>query len=266
MRAHTLRHIIFCLCLAAICLVETTLPRAAESPPAGGKQVVILYSSTRNFPATEDVEKGLNEGFAGNKLNIQLFSEYLDLSRFRDNAHRQALADLLRRRYSTDRIDLVIGVDVPAANFLMEHDALFADTPIVLCLVPETMQDRILASSLKERVACVLQQPVSALRGLVEVILRLKPATQHIALVSGVYENDLVRADALRQVLAAFRNRVELIDLSAQTLGEVLDRCETLPPDSVILYSTFSVDADDRSFIRPFLRSKPPALSRAAFS
>jgi len=250
MRARVFGQIISGLCLAVFCLAEAALLRAAESlPPAGEKQVVILYSGTRNFPAVEDVEKGLTEGLAGNsQLHVQTFSEYLDLSRFRDNEQRQALADLLRRRYGAGRIDLVIGVDVPAANFLMEHDTLFAGVPVVLCLVPETMQDRIRASSLKERVACVLQ-PASALRSLMDVILRLKPATKHVALVSGSYENDLIRADALRQVLAAFRNRVELIDLSDQALGTVLNRCETLPPDTVVLYSTFLVDASDRSFI-----------------
>ncbi|MCL2791177.1 MAG: ATP-binding protein [Desulfobulbus sp.] len=250
MRVRVFVHIISCLCFAAICLAETALLRAAEPAPSGTeKRVVILYSGTRNFPATEDAEMGLAEGFAGNgQLNVQTFSEYLDLSRFRDNKQRQILADLLQHRYDDGRIDLVIGVDVPAANFLMEHDTLFAGAPIVFCLVPESMQERILASSLKDRVACVLQ-PTSTLRDLMDLILRFKPATKHVALVSGSYENDLVRADALRQVLATFRNRVELIDLAAQTLGEVLNRCETLPPDTVILYSTFLVDANGRSFI-----------------
>ncbi|MDR0476484.1 MAG: histidine kinase [Desulfobulbaceae bacterium] len=251
MRVRILRHIIFCLCFVVVGLADAeaaSLPAAETLPPASGKQVVILYSGTRNFPATVDVEKGLNEGFAGNNLNIQLFSEYLDLSRFRDTQQREALADLLRHRYSASRIDLVIGVDVPAANFLMEHTTLFADTPIVLCLVPEDIRDRILASSLKDRVAGVLQ-PTSALRNLMDLILHLKPTTKQVVLVSGSYENDLLRADVLRQVLGNLRDRVELIDLSAQPLEKILERCETLPPDTVIVYSTFSVDADGRSFI-----------------
>ncbi|MDR2549025.1 MAG: histidine kinase [Desulfobulbus sp.] len=250
MRVRAIGQILSCLCLAAVLLAKATWLQAAETAPATGeKQVVILHAGTRNFPATEAVEKGLIEGFAGNsQLSVQTFSEYLDLSRFRDHKQRKALADLLRQRYGTERIDLVIGVDVPTASFLMENDGLFADTPTILCAIPESMKERILASSLKDRVTCVLQ-PTSALRDLVELMLHFKPATKHIALVSGSFENDLVRADALRQVLADFRNRVELIDLSNQTLGAVLNRCETLPPDTVVLYSTFLVDANGRSFI-----------------
>ena len=251
MRVRVLGQIIPCLCLAVICLAEAAWSQALESAPAAsGKQVVVLYTSPRNFPVTEDVEKGLAEGFAtgDSRLNVHLFSEYLDLSRFRGNEQRQALADLLRHRYGAGRIDLVIGVDVPAVNFLMEHNTLFAGAPVVLCLVPESMKPRILASALKERVVCVLQ-PASVLRGLMEAILRLKPATKHVALVAGSYESDLVRADALRQMLAAFRNRLEVIDLTAQTLEELLNRCETLPPDTVILFSTFLVDASGRGFI-----------------
>lgn len=243
--------VVRCLCLVTLFFMDTAYLWAAEATAHSDRdsRVLVLYSTARDFPATEIVEQGLAEGLAsGKRLAVQLFSEYLDLSRFRDSQQRKALADLLRQRYSSGQIDLVIGVDVPAATFLMENETLFSTTPILLCSIPETLQERIYASSLQGRVTGVFE-PTFVLRGLVDSILQFKPATKHVVLVSGAYENDQVRAAALRQPLAALQDKVELIDLSGQALGSILEKCEQLPADSVILYSTFFVDANGRNFI-----------------
>ncbi len=240
---------LFLLC-AVLLLSEVA---SATVPPAvrgnGDRRVVVLYSVTRDFPATEDVEKGLNEVFAAEKrLTVQVFSEYLDLSRFRDGEQRRALADLLRQRYDEAGIDLVIGVDVPAATFLMEHDSLFPAIPVLLCSIPETIADRVLASPLRDRVAMVTE-PLQAARRLVEEALRFKPATAHAVLIAGSYENDQARVAALRQTLEGLGDRIELLDFTGLSLGEILQRCEKLPADTVIFFSTLFVDANGRSFI-----------------
>ena len=239
------------LFLATLLFLGTAQVQAAEPLLRGDteKRVVVLYSVTRDFPATEDVERGLAEGFAGEKrLAVQVFSEYLDLSRFRDRQQRKALADLLRQRYGDAHIDLIISVDVPAATFLMENETLFPTLPVLLCSIPETLQERVLASSLRGRVTTVIE-PSSVARGLVESALRFKPKTTHAVLIAGSYENDQVRAAALRQTLEAIKDKVELIDLTGLSLGAILERCERLPPDTVIFFSTLFVDANDRSFV-----------------
>jgi len=202
-----------------------------------------------DFPATEMVEKGIREAFAANnRANVQLFSEYLDLSRFRDISQRKALADLLRQRYGDDQTDLVISVDVPATSFLIENENLFPNIPVIVCSVPEALQERILASSLKGRVSGVIE-PASVTRNLVKSALVLKPEAKHAVLISGAFENDLARAIALREAIKARRDQVELIDLTGLALGEILERCESLPKDSIIFYSTLFVDARGRSFV-----------------
>lgn len=244
--------ITFSLCLAVLLFTGMASSVQAAEPLLRGdneKRIVVLYSVTRDFPATEDVEKGLTEGFANEKrLAVQVFSEYLDLSRFRDRQQRKALADLLRQRYGDAQIDLVIGVDVPAATFLMENETLFPNLPVLLCSIPETLQERVLASSLRGRVTTIIE-PSSVTRGLVESALRFKPKTTHAVLISGSYENDQVRTAALRQTLEAMQDKVELLDFTGLSLGEILERCERLPPDTVIFFSTLFVDANGRSFV-----------------
>jgi hypothetical protein len=158
-------HIVLWLVTAS--LVGHTDVIAAEVDPGGAeKRIVVLFSQPRDFPATKMVEQGLSEELAKeNRLSIQLYSEYLDLSRFRDIPQRTALANLLRNRYDSGNIDLVICVDVPAAFFLMEFgDTLFAGIPIVMCSIPESLKNRILASPLKERCSGVLEPAILSQR------------------------------------------------------------------------------------------------------
>ncbi|KGO34941.1 hypothetical protein JT06_05400 [Desulfobulbus sp. Tol-SR] len=232
---------------------------AAEPQPggAGEKQVVVLYSQPRDFPATEMVERGLAEGLdKENRGSVQLYSEYLDLSRFRDAPQRTALANLLHNRYGGGTIDLVICVDVPAAYFLMEYgDKLFTGIPVVMCSIPESLKDRILASPLKKSVSGILE-PAAVSQYLVESALRFKPDTTHVVLISGAFEQDHARSVALRDALKARQPKVEFIDLTGLSLGEIFARCEHLPQGAIIFYSTLFVDGKGRSYVpRMVLRS-----------
>jgi signal transduction histidine kinase len=45
------------------------------------------------------------------------------------------------------------------------------------------------------------------------------------------------------------KHKVELIDLTGMPLGDILARCEQLPPDSIVFYSTLFVDGKGRSYV-----------------
>lgn len=225
--------------------METAQPQLEKTE----KRVVVLYSNARDFPAVEVAEQGLREGLIPLQgLAVQFSSEYLELSRFRDKQQRDSLADLLRQRYGDAQVDVVIGVDVPAATFLMEYDTLFPSSPIVLCCIPEMFRERIQNAPIHERVICIFE-PAAVLHELAASIVHFKPAIKQLYLISGIYENDRVRADAMRQALATVADKVQIVDLTDLSLGEILERCARLPPDSVLFFSTLFVDAKGRSFV-----------------
>lgn len=251
---------ICCACVLALCrcilpvLVLLLLPLAGNSyslqQPAGkpGMRVLVLDSNARDFPASLLVEQGLHEALAAEpNLALQLSFEYLSLTRFRGKAQRDALVSLLRQRYS-GQVDFVIGVGVAAALFLMEYDSLFPGTPVLLNGIPETLGERLRHSALRDRLSCIVE-PNSTLHALRDSILRLRPGTRQVYLVSGISESDRVRAGAIRQAFASLADRLQFIDLSGLPLGDILDRCATLPPESVVFFSTLFVDAKGRSFV-----------------
>jgi hypothetical protein len=72
-------------------------------------------------------EQGIREGFRSNELfGVQLYTKYLDVSRFGGLSHARAMADLLRHKYSGMEIHGIIAVLPYAMEFLLaERRALF---------------------------------------------------------------------------------------------------------------------------------------------
>lgn len=213
------------------------------------KRVVILYSVPHDFPATELVEKGIRDVFNHNSsFTVQLFSEYLDLSRFRDEEQRKALAGLLNERYKGGGIDLVILVDTPAIFFLLEHEALLAGIPAVMCLVPEAIQERIVQSRLGPR-ACGVLITQNFVNEYVRASLALFPHAKQVAMAAGAFEADLVHAAMLRQALEQAKGGRRVMDLGGVSLEEMEQQGSRLSRNTPIFFSTLFVDQAGRSYI-----------------
>ena len=211
--------------------------------------MVILYSVPHDFPATELVENGIRDVFNHNtSFSVQLFSEYLDLSRFRDTEQRQALAALLNERYKGGGIDLVILVDTPAIFFLLEHEVLLAGIPAVMCLVPEVIQERIANSRLGGR-ACGVLITQNFINEYVRASLALFPHAKQVAFASGAFEADLVHATMLRQALELAKGSRQIMDLSGLNLEELEHKSSRLSRNTPIFFSTLFVDQTGRSYI-----------------
>src|SRR5512137_1440499 len=71
--------------------VRATLPQ---------KRVLILYSEDRDHPAHELTDRGIRAAFRLNEqFKVQVYTEYLDVSRFNGPAYAHTFADYLRRKY-----------------------------------------------------------------------------------------------------------------------------------------------------------------------
>ena len=177
------------------------------------KQVLILYSQPLDFPATEMTAQGIREIFFNNsEFNILVFTEFLDLSRFRNSEQIRALADLLRLKYSNSRIDVIISVDSPAANFLIDHPLdVFPDTQIVMCSIPQALGKKIESLDLRKRATCVFEPSNGA--QLIHAALSLFPGTTNAAFVAGAFENDELRGRDLKNSLEEFKGRLNLFDI-----------------------------------------------------
>jgi hypothetical protein len=91
--------------------------------------------------------------------------------------------------------------------------------------------------------------------------LRMKPHTRHIALIAGTSANDIYSEQTFRRGLKPLEGKFELIDLTKLSMEETLSRVGSLPPDTIVFYSSIVRDGAGRSFVP---REALSLVSRAA--
>ena len=133
---------IFCFLFLLILLISGT---AFASNKETHKNIIVLYSFTKDMPANILIDNGMEKIFqACEKWQIELYKEYMDSARFSDKKYSDQLSGLLRFKYNYRKMDLIIVVMVPALDFILQNaNEIFPDVPIIFCTVEKhRLQER----------------------------------------------------------------------------------------------------------------------------
>jgi PAS domain S-box-containing protein len=244
---------------------------ASPSPPSGTreiKRVLILYSEDRDHPAHELTDQGIRSAFESNQLyDVQLYTEYLDVTHFGKPSDARAMADFLRSKYLGMNLDVLIAVYPYALDFLLaERSSLFPGVPIVGVGISRSDYgvDGELSQARRFVTGIVIGGDVI---GLMDVALRLKPATRRVALVAGTAPTDAQSEEVFRKSLEHYAGKIDLIDLTKLPLEETLSRVRSLPPDALVLYSSILRDGAGKTFVsRQALSTLAHATNAPVFS
>jgi hypothetical protein len=210
------------------------------------KQVLVLFTGPSHLPAYALINQGIKSTFSLNPdPHIEYFIEYMDVYRDPSPGHYRGLLDLYRRKYSGVALDLVITISSPALRFAVEHgDELFPLTPVVYAgVLPKELEQINLGTNFTGVYAEV------DFAGQLELILNVQPRTRRVVFINGVSSIDLALQGLFREAAEAFSDRLEFIYLSHLPLEEIEAQVRGLPPDTVVLLSTFTVDAKGRGYV-----------------
>ncbi len=232
---------------------------AAESKET--KRVLVLYSEGSDNPSQVEIEQAIRAGFRSDKhFEVQVYTEYLDVSRFGDPAHGRAMADFLHRKYSGMKIDTIITIYPYALDFLLAgRRELFPEVPVVAALIIRSYAENLERSPARRFVTGTIVGDDVA--GLMDVALLLRPETKRVALVAGTAPTDLASEQIYRAGLRPYAGRIGLIDLTKLSLDETLSRVGSLSPDTVVFYSSIFRDGAGKNF---FPREVAPLIARAS--
>jgi signal transduction histidine kinase len=217
-------------------------PAAAEEPVR--KDVLLLYADSMLLPANTIVDRELRSALGGNAADsVRFYTEALDLSWFPDREMERALLEVLRAKYASRNLALVIPVGPPALRFALLHRAtIFPGVPMVFVAAREAALADL-----------PLPPDVTGMwldrdwRANVELILRLHPGTRRIAFVSGGGTTPSTAVE-FQRVAASYRDRFEAIELTDRTFEEMLKEVATQPAHTVILVGLFLRDRAGRTF------------------
>ena len=217
------------------------------------QNVLMVFDEDKDLPGLALINRSLREVFrAEMKDGVELYSESLQASQFREAGYYGTMRENLRRKYAGKRLDLIVAVMAPSLEFLMQQgEALFPGVPVVFCGAdPSDVQRKTLPAN----VTGVLVE--RAFAPTLEVALRLQPDAREVFVVGGTSQFDQQIQGIARQDLQPYQDRVRITWLTGLPMEKLLGSLSALPAGSAVYYLTLFADGAGRTY------SPHEALSR----
>jgi PAS domain S-box-containing protein len=231
---------------------KTGVVRAERTAPGlvrvdlATKNVLLLFSGRFIAPLSLAVDEAVRATFQRSpSVKAELYAETLDIARFDPERYGPLLAAYLREKFADRKLDLIITSLPQAARFLLKfRKELFPDTPIVFCLADEAeLADLLPAPNVR---GVPLRIPW---KDTLDLALKLHPDTQHVAVIAGTDGLARLYLRHARQLFQPYETRLAFTYLTDRTLPQLLTEVASLPPHTVILYTTFAMDGAGQVYI-----------------
>lgn len=211
----------------------TLAPIATSKDSDVVRKVLLLYWDSKDFPGNISFSQGFEAGLQSEpSTRWELFSEYLDSTRFPGEHQAELLRDYLREKYAGQKIDVVVAVPDPALDFLLRYrNDLFPNCPIVFVAVRRPPKETLTAGP---GLTGIIR--ANTHRKTVDLALKLHPETKELVVISGTPEHDKRFETVAREELAGYENRVRITYLTDLPVSELVNRVKEFRQGSLILY------------------------------
>ena len=219
--------------VAVSSLLMTWAPIATSQDSGAAKKVLVLYWDTKDFPGNISFDQGFQAGMRSEPTNQwELFSEYLDTTRFPGEHQEELLRDYLREKYANQKIDVVVATPDRALDFLLKNRSiLFSNSPIVFVGVSRPSQEVLAAGP---GLTGIIR--ANTHRKTLDLALKLHPETEEVFVISGTPEHDKRFETIAREELAGYENKLRLTYLTDLPVSDLMNRVKEMPQRSIVLY------------------------------
>ena len=233
------------LCLLLLVILMAAEPLSAEVVDQVPR-ILILYPYDERIPATtiagETLRHRLLQATTG---KVDLFSEFLDLSRFPEKVHIDRMARYLSEKYADRRPDVVIALGEEATGFIVKYrHAVAPDAKIVFCgfsgadAAKLSLPSDVVGAFSEYDIAKTLLMA----RG-------LQPDARDLVIIGGSSDFDRSWLATARADLAGPASGLKTTYVEDLTIDEFADRASRVPEGSIILVLTVFTDRSGRNFI-----------------
>jgi len=218
---------------------------AHASEPPLRKGVLVLYDENGDFSGLASLDRSLKAALGrGIPEGLDVYTEFMDLSRFRDPDYESNLRDFYRQKYAGKRIDLMIGVMAPSLDFLLKNgEQISLGTPIVFCGID---QRELAGRHLSPNMTGVLVK--REFKPTLETALQLHPNARQVFFIAGTSPFNRYWQEQAKAELSGLEQRVKITYLADRPMESLLADVSQLPPDSIILFLHFFRDGAGKTF------------------
>ena len=222
--------------------------RPVPDGPGKARRVLLLYGEPRLTPAIEAVDTAIRSTIEPRSpVPVTFYTEYLDLNLFDGDVPEPELRALLRRKYATRPIDLIMaGGSRSLRVALHNRKDLFSSAPVVFVSV-----DPKAAADLRLDADVTGTWLHMGWTETLDLARRLQPDTRRAVVVGGASPSDRVWLDQAHQQLAMQSGSVEVEYLAGLGLEGVLKEVAALSTRTVVLVGPFLRDVTGRDFVSP---------------
>lgn len=233
--ARQLRHAV-AVCLFSVAVIAC--PLLAKAAPDSSlddfesfltqRNVLIVHSAHKGYGWTDAVMRGIADTLDAAALETEVWIEYLDRRRARDQSYLNEEVNLLRKKLGNQQFEAVVATGNEAFEFLLEHRAeLFPGVPLAFCgvngLHPEAFADSRDITGVIER---------NEFAATIELALGLHPNAREVVIIAPDSANMRFVENLSGRVGSSTRVRyireMHLFDIEAQLSG--LDENSILLP------------------------------------
>ena len=219
---------------AVLALLASLSAATAES-----KRVLLLHSLGREFAPFADVSGRFREELIRQSSDpVDYYEISLETARFSGPEQERPFVDYLHALFAQRRLDLVVPVGAPAARFaLRNRERLFGSAPMLFVAMDLRSMQSAGVTANDAVVAYRFDLPA-----MVDNILRVRPQTVDIAVVTGNSEPDKAWLEDLRREFQPLASRVKFVWLDKLSFAELQKLAATLPPWFAIFFTPLQVD------------------------
>ena len=204
------------------------------------RSILVLDQSDLRGPFYYSVFSGLRSVLsADDRSHITIYTESLDLNRFRGKDHEALLQRYLKEKYQGVPIGVVVAAGAATLELVLRwRSELWPEVPVVFAMVDEIDFGRLrLPDGVTGNIVKVpLADSIKAARTLV-------PDLQTVAFVGDAWDGLTVYRNWKGEIPVA-TSGLKVIDLVGQTMAEVRKQVVHLPDRSAIIYSAMFSDGE----------------------
>jgi signal transduction histidine kinase len=207
--------------------------------------VLLLYDENGDFSGLDNLDRSLKATLTKElPSGLDIYTEFMDVSRFRDPNYLDKLRDFYKQKYADTRIDLMIGVMAPSLDFLMKHgEEISPGTPIVFCGID---QRELAGRTLPSNMTGILVK--REFKPTLETALRLHLRTRQVVFIAGTSPFNQYWTEQARRELRGFESRVKMTYLTDLPMESLHTEVAQLPADSIILFLHLFRDGAGKPF------------------
>jgi signal transduction histidine kinase len=237
--------------IGAWCMAALPVHAAEEEA-----HVLILNGYDPYLPANLMMDSGMRANLANETARrIVLYSESLDAGRVAVESRDAELVALFTKKYSAQRIDVVVTVTKPALDFFKRHgEQLWPGARLVFHGIPDPADEAVPIPP--GAVGIINRDDVG---GTFDIARRLQPTARRILVIVGVGAGDLQVERRVRRLAPTGAGTPNMEFISGLPLPELLARVASEPADTIIMFLTQFLDRDGRPY-------RPPDVAQAMSS